>query len=1215
MTGNEGNTDDTGTHRLKKSRFDGRGTTRRSVVKQLSVASALFGVGSTVTGSAAATPEKDDGAVEAAESGDLTNDHLSVLVTDSGMWQIDTADGENLTFPNSGTSGLTVQIDGTNYAYGTPNGTSLSQYQSQATDISADGTEATTEWEVDGVRLTQTIRLSGEAALFSLDVENTAGQDREVKLRWLFDYQVSDQDGAPIFVNGDVLTTETRYESVSFDSWQTYDQLPNPNLTGQGGVADTPTKIEFVAWEDAQNSAYDYDNFDPSKSFFTQGYTVSPQSDSAGLIYYDLGTVGPGSTESIETSYGVGSPDRDRLADVERALDNFQATATDALSTMVTQRARAHAALYSGVGQEYADNYVNYFGYRAGADGIERDDVDGEVRRKLDELLGDLEATQYTHLYEFFEAMFDAVDAGADQATMESTFSEFLEGVADEQQNGSAPSLQVGGQTIADIQSSFASEFTTLRDDAIDTLQSESPSAAEISRVIDFVDEKKSALSQRATDIEEKVDRAIDEISSGETGRVYGKRVEVDDSNGTVDSQALATGGVVLIGAKYAGVGLGFLSVSQLYYGTLGASSTTASVSGAYSGSQAASSLAWTLPSMSYWSVLQSANAATPSLTTVAEGVLSDQILQEFGLTPEQVIEEYTGVKVDLLLGIDSPVTTLASMKVDRIQDAGADLFRTVDIVDIDAPNVLGGVPSNGQVTATATVDIENTSSDPISPVIVNSESGVRSEPLLQGLIGSMDLGSTTIEADLPEIPPGETREDIDVQYTFPSGWLLGAYELQLTVSPTPVEGGTEATATDSFVTADVPSGLDSSTLLDGAISQGDSQQAALTPDPSAEQVAFNLSYPGSNLDLHLYDESDNHVGLDYQTGDFETEIPGVLVSGPDRPGISQESIRILNTDGDFECEVVAVETDGDEPFDVGATTVPSLPPTLNVYPPSTPRVESDTQAETSVTVEEVAGFAGLSDVSLSSTSLEAGDGDTIAADSVSFGQSGFDVAAGGTATVDVTVDVPDDASGTYSGEIGVTTAQSSTSVPLSVSVSSDDSGSITVTRSLSRTSVGPGEAVSVTATITSPGSGFTLNETFTPPFGTASLGDVLVDGSTVDPLVGASTADGAVVTLNGISAGQEVVIDYSVVVPQGAETGDTFDIEGTITAGDTEQTVPADTITVSGDPFSGVVADYNTDDDDDIDISELAAAASDYASGDLPISDLAEIAQVFAQS
>ncbi|WP_170845569.1 hypothetical protein [Halorientalis persicus] len=73
--------------------------------------------------------------------------------------------------------------------------------------------------------------------------------------------------------------------------------------------------------------------------------------------------------------------------------------------------------------------------------------------------------------------------------------------------------------------------------------------------------------------------------------------------------------------------------------------------------------------------------------------------------------------------------------------------------------------------------------------------------------------------------------------------------------------------------------------------------------------------------------------------------------------------------------------------------------------------------------------------MTFSATNLESDDGDTISADNVSFGQSGFDIPPSSHETIEVTVDIPSSAKGDYSGEIEVSSAESSFAAPLILSV------------------------------------------------------------------------------------------------------------------------------------------------------------------------------------
>lgn len=1015
----------------------GINTSRRSAIKWLSLSTGLIWTNVAVTGTAKATA-KDENRTPAQTDGILSNENLEVNVNPTGTWQITTNNGQELTFPSASTSGLTIQIDDTNYSYGAPGGSFIDQYRTQDTQISDSGTEATTKWEIDGVAITQTIELSGEAAVFNLSIENLSDVEKRVKARWLFDYQVGVQDGAPIFVNGQVVTTETRFESPDFDTFQTYDSIPDPSLTGQGGIRDTPTKIEFVAWEDANSTEYQYDGFDSTKSFFTEGSVNSPASDSAGLIYYDLGSINPGTSTSVQTSYGTGSPAQTQISDIEQAMNSFQDSAVNAVTTMVNQRAKAHAAIYSRVGDQYADLYTNYFGYKAGVGDISREDVDNEIRTKLDELLGELSNSQYSTLYEFFNAMFNAVDVSADQSTMQEVFVDFIRGEAPEQTAGSAPRLQFGGQSVNQIISEFRSNFDNRKTSAIETLQSEPLDETEINRIASYYNSKGSQLDGRAKSIERKVEKAISAIKNEETGRVHAARIETDEvqSGNPRTEQAVITAftGAVVITAKYAGVTAGGLYLSSLAYSSTTVTSTAA-IAGTYGGSQFVSSFAWTIPSMSYWSYLQtvftSLNSASPSI----KGLLKEQLLQEFGLTPSQIIEDYTGIKVDILLGARDPVATFVSVRTDQVQQLAQELSRSVQVTDVDAPNIfLDDISPEGQATATASVEIKNTSSEPITPTLVKSNSGVQVTTLDSTLLGERDL-PTTFEADIPEIPAGQT-ETAQITYEFPANYLIGHYDLNVTISPTPTEGGKNSTNSDPFVSANIPDDVTRNTLIDTNISQGQSRQDIYSSRASGEEVSFNLSYLGSNLDLHIYDSSDNHVGLDYQTGEFENEIQGATASGPDAPGRAAESVRIADPDDEYETEVIAIETDGDEPFSVDATSIPSVPPIINLTPPAPQDVIAGTVVTTSLTVRESGGSSGLTNVTISGSEFENGDAQNIPTENISVGQSEFDVSPGNSETVEIVVAIPSDAEGTYNGDIQVSSTETSSTAQLAISVS-----------------------------------------------------------------------------------------------------------------------------------------------------------------------------------
>jgi hypothetical protein len=219
-------------------------------------------------------------------------------------------DGENADllfgtgFP--GTSYLTVQVDGRNYTSADIFGPSESMDPHVTQRPTAvDENTIVTEWTLpEDIVVTQTITLDGQVARFDVQVENTDDTAHDVKTRFLFDYQVDEQDGSPIWLEGQVVTNEVTFDDPAFDSWKTYDTVPEPNLVGQANTVTQPTRVQFVDWGFAFMFPYDYTT-DPDREF----YNVSQESgDSAGLLYYDLGTLDAGASTTVSTEYGVGEP-------------------------------------------------------------------------------------------------------------------------------------------------------------------------------------------------------------------------------------------------------------------------------------------------------------------------------------------------------------------------------------------------------------------------------------------------------------------------------------------------------------------------------------------------------------------------------------------------------------------------------------------------------------------------------------------------------------------------------------------------------------------------------------------------------------------------------------------------------------------------------------------------------------------------------------------
>ena len=70
------------------------------------------------------------------------------------------------------------------------------------------------------------------------------------------------------------------------------------------------------------------------------------------------------------------------------------------------------------------------------------------------------------------------------------------------------------------------------------------------------------------------------------------------------------------------------------------------------------------------------------------------------------------------------------------------------------------------------------------------------------------------------------------------------------------------------------------SELLSGWLETGAETTIVVTTQASTRKVHFILGFAGTDLDLNVYDESGNHVGYDYGSGQVQLQIPGATYSG-----------------------------------------------------------------------------------------------------------------------------------------------------------------------------------------------------------------------------------------------------------------------------------------------------------------------------------------------
>ncbi|NEU59233.1 hypothetical protein [Halorussus sp. MSC15.2] len=999
----------------KDNKLEKNGTTRRSLLK-----TAVIGSGGAVFGLPALANKAS------AEVRTISNDHLQLFFRDSkavGAFTMQTSDGRDLLFGtgNPDTSYLTIQIDGQNYITHTSemaseigNAKSMDNLVVQGTPkVSDDGNSVTTKWKIDSMLVTQTITLKGKASEFKVTVKNQGSQPRTVNIRYLFDYQVNVQDGSPILVNNQVMTSETRYESPTFSQWETYDSRRNPDLTGLATVDTQPDIVDFVEWEDAVTQPYEYEHAgdmetDEGNKFFTEGTTNSPESDSAGLLYWEIGGVDPSSSRSVVTYYGTGSPSVTDLGPIKTALDKYQTAVDNHLTDFVDLKANAYAQVYKKFGEDFSDNLTNYYGRRANPSSNQNIPptselpVDTSVERKLNQVVDEIEPGRAEMLYLFTDELFRDVDRNTSVEAMAQVIAEHFMGTSQNQQYP----LKIRGSTLQELRDQFNSTFDEKQQTLLQQLRNDTPSQERLDALKRAIDKKKNEVERLSKADERDLTRLT-------TAAVEERGMKTHGSVITKGDAALVAGLVAFpfdgpFGEIGVSVGLG---AKALLAGA------GASLFGAFTLSGAESSVWKSITSSELFWYLTATGRGSPKWQ-------KEQVQQE---ALQRVLENL----VKLVEDGGSAALDAVTRKV-TIAD--------LTVSDIDSENVTV-VDDTQMARGTGKVTVANPSSEnSVTPIFVIESSGVA----LVGLNGLTYDGYGQIlfpsTDQMPEIGPGETAT-IEFEYLVPLDVFSGQYEVTVTVKANSLTVH-EAKSTAIFKTTSGVSSQASSRIVNqGSVTEGESPSQTRSLSDDTSRATYHLSYPGSNLDIHLQDPAGNHVGLNYQSGEVEHEIPNVTYSGPDR-GIGSETISVADPAPEYIVEIVALETDADgSDYSVNEMTAPSLPATLEMSPAELPvKVSAGDTESTTLTIDEATGAGDLEGVTLSASEFQHKEADaTISASNVTFERNQFDVKAGNFTTTTVTVSVPGDVqSGTYIGTITGKAPESKDEISVTITVGTD---------------------------------------------------------------------------------------------------------------------------------------------------------------------------------
>ena len=190
-------------------------------------------------------------------------------------------------------------------------------------------------------------------------------------------------------------------------------------------------------------------------------------------------------------------------------------------------------------------------------------------------------------------------------------------------------------------------------------------------------------------------------------------------------------------------------------------------------------------------------------------------------------------------------------------------------------------------------------------------------------------------------------------------------------------------------------------------VEQGQTWQTITQVDDGTAYSEATLVYPGSQLDLHIYDSLGNHVGVNYSTGEFENQITGAVYTGE---GSTCQTIVLPNSGGNtYRVEIVGVEAHGEEPFDLVWSDVPDQPPVLRVTPGQVTRtvdVDAEQSVQITLRVSELTGVQDYVGLTATATALVSTLG-MIPSSCTTFDFANLNVPAGGDTTITATVNVP----------------------------------------------------------------------------------------------------------------------------------------------------------------------------------------------------------------
>ncbi|MGM9941564.1 MAG: Ig-like domain-containing protein [Bulleidia sp.] len=216
------------------------------------------------------------------------------------------------TVPDTGFT--TFRINGEDYIFGNDYGNA----GGIVTPTYLSGSTAVTVWQVNGVEVTQTLKLVTDFSdpdvgnvRIRYSVSNGSGAQVSIGSRILIDTMLGANDGSLLLAGRDYITNETSLKGEQVPAvWQSMDRKIASNVNSRGvlyGWVDSVAPDEMIAahWNTLSETKWECE-VNPYLNF-TSDQNPYGRADSAVALYYYPASLHAGGTAVYETYYGIGS--------------------------------------------------------------------------------------------------------------------------------------------------------------------------------------------------------------------------------------------------------------------------------------------------------------------------------------------------------------------------------------------------------------------------------------------------------------------------------------------------------------------------------------------------------------------------------------------------------------------------------------------------------------------------------------------------------------------------------------------------------------------------------------------------------------------------------------------------------------------------------------------------------------------------------------------